>query len=185
MLCALCCSSASSLACWIVTAHKRSLRRLCFYRCLSVHTGGKRGCSGGVRGCSWGHAWLLRGRGQAWLLARGMHGCFGGGACVVALGGHRWLLLAGVCMVALGGCVVTARVHAWLLQGGMRGCPWGGMHGIRWDTEIRSMSGWYASYWNAFLFSIKFAGLRAGTVNSPFLSYIIIAKHVCHERRSL
>ena len=28
----------------------------------------------------------------------------------------------------------------------------GGMHGIRRDTEIRSMSGRYASYWNAFLF---------------------------------
>ena len=25
---------------WIVTARKRSLRRLCFYRCLSVHGGG-------------------------------------------------------------------------------------------------------------------------------------------------
>ena len=34
--------------------------------------------------------------------------------------------------------------------------------------------------------SIKFVGLRAGTVNSLFPSgYIIIAKHVCHERRSL
>ena len=42
--------------------------------------------------------------------------------------------------------------------GGMRGCsegvcvvaPGGGVYGIRWDTEIRSMSGRYASYWNAF-----------------------------------
>ena len=56
----------------------------------------------------------------------GMHGC-SGGVCVVALGG---------CMVALGG---------------VRGC-WGGVHGIRRDTEIRSMSGRYASYWNAFLY---------------------------------
>ena len=35
------------------------------------------------------------------------------------------------------------------------GCAWlllGGVHGIRRDTEIRSMSGRYASYCNAFLF---------------------------------
>ena len=50
----------------------------------------------------------------------------GGGACVVAPGG--------ACVVALGG-------HAWFL---------GGMHGF--FDEIWSMSGWYASYWNAFLF---------------------------------
>ena len=64
-------------------------------------------------------------------------------------GGHAWLL---------GG-------HAWLLWGGMRGFFWGGMHGFFWGAcmvfsggvcvgydEIRSMSGRYASYWNAFLF---------------------------------
>ena len=60
-----------------------------------------------------------------------------GGACVVAPGG--------------GGCVVAPqRGHAWLLWGGMHGCS-GGMHGIQQDMEIRSMSGRYASYWNAFL----------------------------------
>ena len=62
------------------------------------------------------------------------------GACVVAPGG--------VCVVALGG-------HAWLLQ---RGRVWffGGVHGFSGGVhgffdEIRSMSGRYASYWNAFL----------------------------------
>ena len=80
----------------IITARKRSLRRLCFYRRLSVHGGG------GVRGCS-------------------------RGACVVAPGGHAWLLLGGACVVA----------------------PGGGMRGF--SDEIRSMSGRYASYWNAFL----------------------------------
>ena len=60
--------------------------------------------------------------GRAWLLW---------GACVVAPGGE------GACVVALGG------VH---------GYSWGGgVCGIRLDTEIRSMSGRYASYWNAFL----------------------------------
>ena len=68
-----------------------------------------------------------------------------GGACVVAwghawlLGGHVWLLRG--CMVAPGGvhdcsqgvCVVAPGGHAWLLPGG-------GMHGIRQDTEIRSIN---------------------------------------------
>ena len=95
---------------------------------------------GGMHGCCRG-AWLLwgacvvalggcvvaPGRGHAWLLWGGMHGC-SWGACVVAPGG--------ACVVALGG-------YAWLLPGAMR---W-----IRRDTEIRSMSGQYASYWNAFL----------------------------------
>ena len=90
---------------------------------------------------SGGHVWLLRG---------GMHGCSGGSMCGCS---------GGVC-----GC--SGR-HAWLLPGGMHGCsrgmsgcsggacvvaPRGGMHGIRWDTEIWSMSRRYASYWNAFLF---------------------------------
>ena len=87
-----------------------------------------------------------------------------GGVCMVA-GGHVWLL--GVCVVALehawlpggmhgcwGACMVAGG-GAWLL-GGVRGC--GGVHGCRgcigYD-EIRSMSGWYASYWNAFLFHYK------------------------------
>ena len=58
----------------------------------------------------------------------------GQGACMVA-GGHAWLLGGmcgcwGVCMVAGGACIGYG--------------------------EIRSMSGWYASYWNAFLFGIFF-----------------------------
>ena len=60
-----------------------------------------------------------------------------GGACMVTPGG--------ACVVAPGGC-------AWLLPGG---CAWllpGGMSGIRRDTEIRPISGRYASYWNAFLY---------------------------------
>ena len=47
-----------------------------------------------------------------------------------------------------GGC-------AWLLPGGVRGCSGGRAWDIRRDTEIRSMSGRYASYWNAFLFEYK------------------------------
>ena len=189
----------------VITARKRSLRRLCFYRCLSVHRGAcvvaRMGghvwlLPGGMCGCSQGgHAWLpprgacMVARGGAWLLTGGgmhgcswggcmvgcsqgglggMHGCSWGGmrgcsrgASVVALGGMRgcsW----GACMVAPGGaCMVALGGHAWLLPGGhvwllLGGHAWllgGGVHGF--FDEIQSMSGWYASYWNAFLFKFK------------------------------
>ena len=152
-----------------ITARKRSLRRLCFYRCLSVHRGGMCGCSwgacvvapgGGMRGCSGGCVWLLPG-GCAWLL---------GGRAWLLLGGHAWLLPGGHAWLLPGGC-------AWLLRGacmvaprggmrgcslgGMRGCSGGGMRGCSWwlhvfFDEIRSMSGRYASYWNAFVFETMF-----------------------------
>ena len=74
----------------VITARKRSLRRLCFYRCLSVHTGA---CVVALGGCMFflgGHVWFFLG-GHAWFSRGGMHGCscgggmcgFSGGACVV------------------------------------------------------------------------------------------------------
>ena len=104
-----------------------------------------------------GRVWLLCG-GWGWCGMHGcsrgvggMHGCLGGmsgcsggvgmvapgeGACVVAPGA--------VCVVALGGMQGCSQGgHVWLLPGGMRG--------IRRDTEPRSMSRRYTSYWNAFL----------------------------------
>ena len=120
-----------------------------------------------------GGAWLPPGwgvcmvAGGVYMVAPGggMRGCSreGVGACMVAPGG--------ACVAALGGTCVVAR-------GGMCGCPWppGGMHGcwgvcmvapggvhgcsggvrgIQRDTEIRSMSGRYASHWNAFLFDMR------------------------------
>ena len=108
----------------------------------------------------------------------GMCGCFRGacviaqGACMVARGacvvarGHAWLP-GGVCMVApMGGCMVSLGGMHGCSRGEVRGCSrglhgfskghaWlllGGMHGIQRDTQIRSMSRRYASYWNAFLF---------------------------------
>ena len=88
-----------------------------------------RGCSwGGVCGCSGGHAWLLR------------------GACVVALGGSCMVAPGAACMVApRGACTVAPGGHACFFWGG-------GMCGF--FNEIRSMSGQYASYWNAFLLFI-------------------------------
>ena len=124
---------------------------------------------GGHAWLLWGGAWLLGGmRGCSWGV--GMHGC-SRGACMVALGGHAWLLWGvhgclGACVVASGGvgmcgcsggaCVVARGVCtvaggcAWLLPGGACVVPRGGMRGF--FHEIRSMSGRYASYWNAFLF---------------------------------
>ena len=154
----------------LVTARKRSLGQGNIFTpvCHSVHRGGCMfargwGCvvagghawlPGGVCGCqgacvvAGGHAWLPGGMcgsgGCAWLqgcawLWGGMHGCHGG------------------CMVR-GACVV-ARGYAWLL-GGMHGsggwgaCVVGGVAGCVGYDEIRSMSGRYASYWNAFLFNL-------------------------------
>ena len=114
----------------VITARKQSLRRLCFYMCLSVILF----MGGGVCMVAGGHVWLLA----------GMHGCQGacvvaegcvwlwGGACMVTWGGmcgcqgYAWLLRAcmvagGACMVA-GGAVHGCRGHEWL--------PWGGMRGI-------------------------------------------------------
>ena len=126
----------------LITARKRSLRRLCFYRCLSVHTGGAcvvlfRGVHGfiwGVRGFIWGACVVL-----FW------------GVCVVLFrgGGHVWFYLGGAWFY-LGG-------HAWFYLGGMHGFIWGGVHdffSFSGYNEIRSMSRRYASYWNAFLFCL-------------------------------
>ena len=154
----------------IITARKRSLRRLCFYRCLSfiLFTGGACVAGGGVRG-------------------RG--GCVAGGACMA--GGA---CVAGGCVAGGGMCVVLFSWggvrgiirggRAWFYSGGMRGFIRGGMRGfirggmcgfirgvrgfIRGGVrgffsfsgynEIRSMSGRYASYWNAFLFLLFILG---------------------------
>ena len=84
--------------------------KLCFYRCLSVHTGG----------------------------GEGVRGFFGGGACVVFLGGHAWFFWGVRCFSGGG-------MHVFF-GGGV--CGFFGCIGY---NEIRSMSGRYASYWNAFL----------------------------------
>ena len=68
----------------------------------------------------------------------GVHGCSRGGMRGCSRGGCTWLLRGGV--------------HAWLLLG-VCGCS-GGVRGF--FDEIRSMSGQYASYWNAYLFLFSF-----------------------------
>ena len=76
---------------------------------------------------------------------------------MVALGGRAWLLPGGACVVAPGGGMrgCSGGGHVWLLLGGHAWLLWGGMRGF--FDEIRSMSGWYASYWNAFLYAKKFS----------------------------
>ena len=114
-----------------------------------------------------GHAWFYSGGGMRGFIR-------GGGACVVLFGGHAWFYLGGVWFYSGG--------HAWFYSGGMHGfiregvcvvlfgggmrgfiwgCAWfyfgGGVHGFSsffGYNEIWSMSGRYASYWNAFLFAL-------------------------------
>ena len=106
--------------------------------------------------------------GRAWLP--------GGGACVVLFGGACMVLFGGTCVVLFRGGMcgfiwggmrgfIRGGMRGFIQWGGMRGfIQWGGMHGfIQWGggvrgffsfsgyNEIRSMSGRYASYWNAFL----------------------------------
>ena len=76
------------------------------------------------------------------------------------------LLTGGACVVAPGG-----RGHAWFFQGGvvfLGGVVFSGGVCIVYD-EIRSMSGWYASYWNAFLFfsAVDVVNLPVKTVCVP------------------
>ena len=94
--------------------------------CDSVH-GGMRGFFLGVRGFFGGCMVFSGGWGHAWF--------FSGGAWF--LGGHAWFFW-GVCMV---------------FSRGVRGF-FSFFECIGYN-EIRSMSGRYASYWNAFLFQDK------------------------------
>ena len=70
----------------------------------------------------------------------GMHG-WSGGCTWFFWGGHAWFLLGGVCVFFQGACMVFSGGVCVVFSGGA--C-------VGYD-EIRSMSGQYASYWNAFL----------------------------------
>ena len=91
---------------------------------------------GGVRGFIWG----------------GVRG-FIRGACVVLFGGRAWFYsgvdMRGFIWGGMRGFIQGG--HAWFYSGGVRG-----FFSFFGYNEIRSMSGRYASYWNAFLFSIVF-----------------------------
>ena len=121
--------------------------------------GGMRGCSGGMHGCSGGACVVLFGGACVVLFGGGVCG-FIRGACVILFGGACVVLFRGA--GGQGACVVLFGGHAWFYLGGMHGFILGGVHGFIWGgmhgffsffgyNEIRSMSGRYASYWNAFL----------------------------------
>ena len=113
--------------CHILTARKRSLRRLCFYTCLSFCPRGA-ACVVALEG----RAWLLQGvcvvaPGRGCMVALGWHGLFppgGWGGVWLLQGdggwGHAWLLW-GMCVVAPGSvCGFFWGGHAWFFLGGMR-----------------------------------------------------------------
>ena len=86
-----------------------------------------------------------RGRGHAWFYLGVCAWFYSGGVCGFIWGGMRGFILGGVHGFIWGACVV--------FSGGMHGFS-GGVHvffSIFRYNEIQSMSGRYASYWNAFL----------------------------------
>ena len=127
---------------------------------------------GGVHGFIRGHAWFYSG-GVHGFIWGGMRGFIrgGGGMCgfiqgamhgFIQQGGHAWFYSAGVRgFIQRGMCVA-------LFRGGM--CGFFSFSGY---NEIRSMSGRYASYWNAFLLTNQVAGCRA-LVSQPSLLLMTI-----------
>ena len=111
-----------------------------------------------------GCAWFYLG-GRAWFYLGGMHGFIRGGMHGFIQGGMHGFIQGGMHGFIRGACMVLflGGVHGFirrgvcvvLFGGGMRGFIRGG--GVRGFfsffgyNEIRSMSGRYASYWNAFL----------------------------------
>ena len=114
---------------------------------------------GGMHGFIWGVCVVLFG--GAYVVSFG-GACvvLFGGACMVLFGGHAWFYSGGMCgfiqwgvrgfiQWGAGACVVLFSGGACvvLFRGGMHG-----FFSFSGYNEIRSMSGRYASYWNAFLF---------------------------------
>ena len=99
-----------------------------------------------ARGCAWlGGSMCDQGACMAGDLCAGGHAwpgaCGGWGECVVGGMHAQGVCMAGQGCVCVCVCVCVAGGHAWL---------GGGMHGRR-DGHC---SGWYASYWNAFLLNV-------------------------------
>ena len=110
------------------------------------------------------------GRGRAWFSRGGVRNFFGG-ACIIFWGGVRGFLGGGMrnffggaaCIIFSGGaaCVIFSGGACVFFSGGACVIFWGGVHNFFqffFYNEIRSMSGRYASYWNAFLFLMLDAG---------------------------
>ena len=122
---------------------------------------------------SGGHVWLYSGGTCMVLFRGGMHGfiwgvrgfiwgayvALFGGVCVVLFGGHAWFYSGGMRGFIRGHAWFYLGGYAWFYSGGACMVFLGGVRGFfsffRYN-EIRSMSGRYASYWNAFLFFFCF-----------------------------
>ena len=146
----------------IFTARKRSLRRLCFYRCLSVH-----------RGCVWHVVGGMHGR------RRGMHGR---GACMT--GGHAWqggmhgrewvCVWQGVCMSGSGvcgwGCAWLGGWCAW--QGAWGACMAGGVWrgGMRATADTMGYGQWAG-------------GMHPTGMHSCLLLYLYHFSHLMKQSR--
>ena len=133
------------------------------------------GCTGGgMRGFIWGACVVLFG-GCAWFYLGGIRG-FIRGACVVLFGGVCVVLFGGVCGFIRGACVVLFGGHAWFYSAG------GGVHGFfcfSGYNEIRSMSGRYASYWNAFLLYYGFTYHSLKPFKLKSFSFLLICRLTC------
>ena len=125
------------------------------------HRGGARGfilggvrdfIRGGMRGFISGGVWFYLG-GPAWFYLGG-HVWFYSGGMWFYLGGRVWFYSGG---------------HAWF-SGGVCGFSGGvrGFFSFFGYNEIRSMSGRYTSYWNAFLFQHENIVQEADTISSDF-----------------
>ena len=125
----------------IFTARKRSLGQGNIFTpvCHSVHRGGACVVAPG------GACVVLFG--GCVVLFKGVRGFIWGGAWFY-LGG-AWFYSGGVHGFIRGACVVLFRGRAWFYLGGVHG-----FFSFSGYNEIRSMSGRYASYWNAFLFTL-------------------------------
>ena len=119
----------------LITSRKRSLRRLCFYTCLSVilFTGG--------------HAWLWG------VYMVGGRVCMVAGGAMHGYGGHAWL--QGACML-VGGVCLWGCVWLWECA-----CLWG-VHACRghaWLWGVCMVVGRHAWLWGA---CMVVEGMRGG-----------------------
>ena len=145
--------------------------------------------SGGVWFYLGGHAWFYLG-GHAWFYSGG-HVWFYSGGGFIRGGVHGFIQQRGACMVLFsrGACVVLFSRGACMVLFSRGACmvlfSRGGPHGFfsfSGYDEIRSMSGRYASYWNAFLFMTYFYRAQPdpllGNIH-VFLKYTKLAMLAC------
>ena len=118
-----------------------------------VHGFIRGGMRGFIRG---GHAWFYLG-GHVWFYSVGGHAWFysvGGCAWFYSVGGMRGFIQRG----GMSGFIQWGGMRGFIQQGGVVLFRGGvrGFFSFSGYNEIRSMSGRYASYWNAFLFKLNF-----------------------------